>query len=64
MKTTVTYAPEEITKLVEADLNKRGFNIVSKAKMLVTTKTEGDQRVSWQVAEFNGVEVDVSPKNP
>lgn len=62
MKMTVTITPEEIIKLVEADLTKRGFVPVAKAKLLVTNRTESDMRESWTVPEFNGVEVDVEAK--
>ena len=62
MKMTVTVTPDEIIKLVEADLAKRGFVPVAEAKLLFTSKTEGDQRETWQVPVFSGVEIDVEAK--
>lgn len=59
MKIKVTINVAELVKLIANDLASHGLSVVGDMNFKIATRTEGDQRDSWQVTVFDGVEVDV-----
>ena len=57
MNITIKLSKEEVEEIIRAHVKKSGY-VAKKINFVVSSHEEGDQRDSYRVTAFDGVEID------